>query len=96
MRCFKFMTGLIAGVTIGLLTAPAKGEETRRKLSDTATAWKAKIDDLFGRGNLELDELIATLENPDTEFNDDLRKELVRLIERSKKAFKEAHKESLS
>gem|GEM_PF-521479 len=96
MRCFKFTTGLIAGMAIGLLTAPAKGEETRKKLSDTANAWKNRIDDLFGRGNQELDDLKTMLEDPATEFTEDLRRDLLRLIERTKKAFKEAHKESLS
>ena len=96
MRCFKFTTGLIAGMAIGLLTAPAKGEETRKKLSDTANAWKHRIDDLFGRGNQELDDLKTMLEDPAAEFTEDLRRDLLRLIERTKKAFKEAHKESLS
>ena len=33
---FAFVAGAAAGLTLGLLFAPEKGEETRRKLRETA------------------------------------------------------------
>lgn len=36
----KFFWGLLAGVTIGLLVAPAPGEETRRELLERAEELK--------------------------------------------------------
>ncbi len=96
MKCFNFSAGLISGVILGLLTAPAKGEETRKKLTDTATAWKEKIDDLFGRGDTDLDELKTILENEATLLDLEVKTRLLKLIDRSKKAFNTAKEETLS
>jgi len=96
MKCFKFTAGLLSGIAIGLLTAPARGEETRKKLTDTATAWKEKIDNLFGKGDTDLDELKNILENEATLLDLELRNRLLKLIERSQKAFKSAKEETLS
>lgn len=92
----KFTVGVLAGAVLGLLTAPAKGEETRKKLSNTANSWKNKLDELFGKGNDELDELKATLEDTTAEVTEELRAKLIKLVDRSKKAFKDAHQESIA
>ena len=42
-----------AGVVIGLLIAPEKGSETRKKLRDTAGDWANKVGDLFAAGKEE-------------------------------------------
>ena len=96
MKCFKFAAGLMSGIAIGLLTAPARGEETRKKLTDTATAWKEKIDHLFGKGDTELDELKNILENEATVLDMEVKTRLLKLIERSKKTFNSAKEETLA
>jgi len=90
------MAGLVSGIAIGLLTAPAKGEDTRKKLTDTAAAWKEKIDDLFGKGDTDLDELKTILENEATLLDLEVKNRLLKLIERSKKAFSSAKEETLA
>jgi len=53
----KFLTGILLGVTAGLLLAPDSGENTRDQLSDTANKWKGKLDKLLGKAEDELDDL---------------------------------------
>ena len=49
------LSGLVAGVAIGMLTAPAKGSETRQKISDSAEELKKKMIAAFVRSTqLEL------------------------------------------
>lgn len=49
---FALLTGVAAGVTLGILLAPEKGEETRKKIKKTAEDCvdkvKEKISDLRG------------------------------------------------
>ena len=46
-----------AGVVIGLLIAPEKGSETRKKIKDTAGDWANKLGDVFAAGKEELENL---------------------------------------
>ena len=55
------LSGLVAGVAIGILVAPAEGRETRQKIADTADSLKRKLRQLRGVTADELDELEATL-----------------------------------
>ena len=41
--------GLAAGFVIGVLVAPEKGAELRKKISDAAGTWADKLIDLFGK-----------------------------------------------
>jgi gas vesicle protein len=61
----KFLTGLAIGIAVGVLIAPDKGTETRRKLSqkgkelkdqfnDFVDSWAEKIESLRG----ETDDLV--------------------------------------
>ncbi|MGZ5245546.1 MAG: YtxH domain-containing protein [Flavitalea sp.] len=57
----KVMLGLIgaaaAGAIIGMLVAPDKGSEMRRKVKDTASDWADQLTDLFAEGKTELSNL---------------------------------------
>ncbi|WP_298297340.1 YtxH domain-containing protein [Hydrotalea sp.] len=81
------LSGLAAGVAIGLLTAPAKGSETRKKIADTADDLKRKLRNLRGQANSELDELKAVLENETSGMRDDVRERILKLVEASKNSF---------
>jgi gas vesicle protein len=56
-----FLVGAVAGTAIGLLVAPAKGSETREKISET-------LDEFLSKHNIKLNrkevgDLIDDLEN---------------------------------
>ena len=55
----KVLLGILgaaaAGVVIGLLVAPDKGNETRKKLKKTAGEWADNLSHLFTRAEEEMD-----------------------------------------
>jgi gas vesicle protein len=46
-----------AGVAIGLLLAPEKGTEMRKKLADTAEGWADHLTDLFANAKGDIENL---------------------------------------
>jgi gas vesicle protein len=46
-----------AGVVIGLLIAPEKGKDMRKKLKKTAGDWADNLSNLFVKGQEEVEEL---------------------------------------
>lgn len=46
-----------AGVIVGLLLAPEKGSDMRRKVGETATDWADRLTDLFNNAKGEVDNL---------------------------------------
>ena len=57
----KVILGLVgaaaAGVIVGLLVAPEKGSDMRKKVGDTATDWAGRVSDLFTSAKGEVDNL---------------------------------------
>jgi gas vesicle protein len=57
----KVILGLVgaaaAGVLVGLLIAPEKGSEIRKKVKDTAGDWASHLTDLFANAKGEIDNL---------------------------------------
>ncbi|MBD0276456.1 MAG: YtxH domain-containing protein [Bacteroidota bacterium] len=57
----KIILGLVgaaaAGVLVGLLLAPEKGMETRRRIGQTAGDWADHLTDLFANAKGELQNL---------------------------------------
>ncbi|MGZ3854269.1 MAG: YtxH domain-containing protein [Flavisolibacter sp.] len=57
----KVIIGLVgaaaAGVIVGLLVAPEKGSDMRKKVGETATDWAGRLTDLFATAKDEVDKL---------------------------------------
>ena len=57
----KIILGLVgaaaAGVIVGLLIAPEKGTDLRKKVKDTAGDWAGSLSDLFSNAKGELSNL---------------------------------------
>lgn len=81
------LSGLVAGVAIGLLIAPASGKETRQKITDTADNLKRKFRRFRGHAGDELDELQAIFEGEVGGLKEDVRARVLKLIESSKHSY---------
>ena len=78
------LSGLVAGVAIGVLMAPAEGSETRQKIADTAESFKKKLKKLRGITSDELDELTDIFEKETDGLKDDVRRRVLELIQAAK------------
>ena len=50
-----------AGAIIGLLIAPEKGSDLRKKISETAGDWTSQLNQLLASGKEQLDNLKGTV-----------------------------------
>ena len=83
---FAFVAGAAAGLTLGLLFAPEKGEETRRKLKETVGD---AVDSARARARLarmELDDLKAELKDQAEDLKDDVRMKIFERLEKLESA----------
>jgi gas vesicle protein len=78
------LAGLVAGVAVGVLVAPAEGSETRQKIADTADNLKKKFKQLRGMAADELDELKDIFEKESEGLKDDVRTRVLELIKAAK------------
>ena len=78
------LSGLAAGVAIGILVAPAEGKETPQRISDTADSLKRKIRQLRGVTMDELDELRDIMERETEGLREDVRSRVLTLIKAAK------------
>lgn len=78
------LAGLVAGVAIGILTAPAEGKETRQRIADSADNLKKKLRRLRGITVDELDELTEIFEKEADGLKDDVRSRVLDLIKAAK------------
>jgi gas vesicle protein len=57
----KIVLGIVgaaaAGVVVGLLLAPEKGADTRKKIQETAGDWADHLTDLFANAKGEIERL---------------------------------------
>jgi len=96
MSLQRLFTATLSGIVIGILIAPAKGTETRKKLSDSVDTMKDKIRRLRGTTNEELEELHRVFENEIAGLRDDVREKVLHLIDVSKKSYNNIKSEALS
>jgi len=90
------LSGLVAGVAIGILVAPAEGSETRQRISDTADNLKKKLRKLRGITSDELDELNDIFEKETEGLKDDVRTRVLSLIKAAKEKGNHIKEEALS
>ena len=83
---FAFVAGAAAGLTLGLLFAPEKGEETRRKIKETVgdAADSAKARARLAR--MELNDLKAELQDQAEDLKDDVRMKIFERLEKLESA----------
>lgn len=96
MSIQRLFTATLSGIVIGILIAPAKGSDTRRKLTDTVDNIKDKIRRIRGTTNEELEELHQVFEHEVSGLREDIREKVLRLIEVSKKGYNHVKSEALS
>lgn len=83
---FAFVAGAAAGLTLGLLFSPEKGEDTRRKLKETVGD---AVDSARARARLarmELDDLKAELKDQAEDLKDDVRMKIFERLEKLESA----------
>lgn len=90
------LSGLVAGVAIGILVAPAEGKETRRKIADTADSLKRKLRHLRGVTMDELDELKEIFERETEGMKEDVRSHVLELIRAAKEKGNHIKEQALS
>ncbi len=83
---FAFVAGAAAGLTLGLLFAPEKGEVTRRKIKETVgdAADSAKARARLAR--MELNDLKAELQDQAEDLKDDVRMKIFERLEKLESA----------
>src|ERR1700731_2582258 len=81
------LTAVPAGVAIGLLLAPAKGEETRQMISDTASNLKKKLRRIRTTAKSEIDDLKEVFENEIDGLQDDVREKILKLIKSGRTSY---------
>ena len=83
---FAFVAGAAAGLTLGLLFAPQKGEDTGRRLKETVGD---AVDSARARARLarmELDDLKAELKDQAEDLKDDVRMKIFERLEKLESA----------
>ena len=90
------LAGIVAGVAIGVLVAPAEGSETRQRIADSADAFKKKLRKLRGITSDELDELTDIFEKETQGLKDDVRARVLELIKAAKVKGNHIKEEALS
>jgi gas vesicle protein len=96
MSLQRLFTATLSGIVIGILIAPAKGTDTRKKINDSVESLKDKIRRLRGTTNEELDELHSVFDKEITGLREDVREKVLRLIDASKKSYNNLRSEALS
>lgn len=90
------ITGLsciATGVLVGILTAPASGKETRKKIADKADDLTKKFNKLRGKSMDDLSDLKEIFANEVEGLKDDVRERVLHLIEAANNKKEEVKKD---
>ncbi len=90
------VSGILAGMAVGLLVAPAKGSETRQKITDFPKTVKKKIQTITGQAAMELEDLEEIFSNEIGGLKDDVRETILKLIEAAKDSYDNVKNEAAS
>jgi|SRR6516225_7851381 gas vesicle protein len=96
MSLQRLLVATLTGVVIGILIAPAKGSETRQKISDSADNFKSKFRRIKNASREELDELRYEIEDHANGLRDDVRQKLLNLIRTARAGYNNIKSEALS
>ncbi len=77
----KFLLGAAAGMVIGLLIAPEKGEELRNDIADSAGKWKNQLGKLIGKANGSLEDLKSYLDKNIDGLTDDVKRKIIGILD---------------
>lgn len=83
-RSSFFNIGLLSGVVLGVLLAPAKGSETRHQLEKQLEGCKKRINRCCRNRHKEIAELTDALENQDAELSPEMRQQLLVILRKSR------------
>ncbi len=78
------LTGVFAGVAIGMLCAPASGAKRDKRSPDGAGQLRRKFNQLIGASADELDELKDVFSSEISGLKDDVRERVLQLIKATK------------
>ena len=96
MSLQRTLVATLTGVVIGILIAPAKGSETRQKISDSADNLKSKFRRTTKATREELDELRNELDHEITGLKDEVRQRLLNLIRAARTGYNNIKSEALA
>jgi gas vesicle protein len=88
MSVQNVLLGMLAGVAIGVLIAPAKGSETRHKLSDKADDLRKKLNRMREHSGEDLEELKGVFQHEIIGLKDEIREKILRLIDASRRTYR--------
>lgn len=78
------LSGLLAGVTLGLLFAPATGSETRQKISYNADALKRRFRRITGSAHHELEDVTDIFASEVAGLKEDARDRILQILRAAK------------
>lgn len=81
-----FNFGILSGIALGFLLAPAKGSETRDRLGRQLTRCSRKVQQLCRPKDEDIEALKESLRREDTELTLEMRRKLLKLIKKAEHA----------
>jgi gas vesicle protein len=96
MSMQRMLLGTLTGVVIGMLIAPAKGSETRQRISESAEKLKSKLRRIRGATSEELDELKEVFEHEVAGLREEVRMKILKLIEATKNSYYHVKNEAMA